>query len=126
MYLTYVEYQEYGGSLSEIDFRTAELKARKRIDRLTDSRVEAMETVPDAVKLCIYAIIGMENAVGREKQALEPAITSFNNDGYSETYGNLQSVEDAEASITALIGEYLYGETDDYDIPLLYRGVRRW
>ena len=123
MYLTYEEYQGYGGTLSEIDFTIKELKARKRIDRYTDSRVSAMETIPEAVKLCIYAIVGMEDAIGREKQALEPAVTSFNNDGYSESYGNTLNVEDAEKSISALIGEYLWGEEDDYGVPLLYRGV---
>jgi hypothetical protein len=30
MYLTYAEYQAYGGTLSEADFTLAEFKARKR------------------------------------------------------------------------------------------------
>ena len=44
-YLTYSEYTEYGGSASKTDFTLLEFKARKRIDRLTASRVEKMKTV---------------------------------------------------------------------------------
>ena len=41
MYLTYEEYQAYGGTLPEADFTLAEFRARKRIDYLTASRVSA-------------------------------------------------------------------------------------
>lgn len=53
MYLTYAEYQAYGGTLPESDFTLAEFKARKRVDYLTDSRVENMTEVPEAVKLAM-------------------------------------------------------------------------
>jgi len=42
MYLTYEEYLARGGALSEADFIDAELRARKRVDRLTGGRLEAM------------------------------------------------------------------------------------
>ena len=45
-YLTYEEYQEFGGTLPETEFEMAEFQARKRIDYWTDSRVQNMSEVP--------------------------------------------------------------------------------
>lgn len=122
-YLTYQEYLSYGGELSDISFRPLEFKARKRIDYLTDSRVQNMLAVPEAVKLCTYILIGMENSVGRDAQATAPNVTSFNTDGYSETYGQVMDADTASTQMTALTKEYLYGEKDDNGVPLLYRGL---
>lgn len=123
-YLTFAEFQSYGGTASESDFNLAEMRARKRVDRLTDSRVQAMAEIPEAVKMCIYAVINVESVTGREAQASNPLVTSFNNDGYSESYGNALAVDDADRNTNQIIGEYLWGEVDDLGIPLLYRGVR--
>ena len=123
VYLTYAEYQAYGGTLSESDFTLAEFKARKRIDYLTDSRVQDMETVPTAVKLCIMALIDMDAKIGEEAQA-SPEVKSFNTDGYSESYGSRMSMAEAQKAIGAVVGQYLYGELDDKGIPLLYRGIK--
>lgn len=122
-YLTYAEYAAYGGDLPDINFRSLEFKARKRIDYLTDSRVQNMVSVPEAVKLCAYVLIGMENSVGRNAQATSPNVTSFNTDGYSETYGQLMDVDTASNQMNAVVKEYLYGENDDNGVPLLYRGL---
>lgn len=122
-YLTYDEYKELGGDLSETAFNLAEFKAEKRIDYLTDSRVRGMNTVPQAVKLCVFVVIGMDSVVGTEAQVANPIITSFNNDGYSESYGNVMRADEATKAMNATVREYLYGEVDDYGVPLLYRGI---
>lgn len=122
-YLTYSEYTEYGGSASKTDFTLLEFKARKRIDRLTASRVEKMKTVPKAVKLCVTSLIEIDRKAGVEAQVNNPVVTSFNTDGYSESYGKALSVADAEKSMSATIKSMLWGETDDNGVPLLYRGV---
>ena len=122
-YLSYDEYTERGGTREQAEFALAEFKAEKRIDYLTDSRVKAMETVPEAVKLCIMALMAMESKVGTEAQVSNPVVTSFTNDGYSESYGKALGAEDAEKSMNNLVKSYLYGETDDNDVPLLYRGL---
>jgi hypothetical protein len=123
-YLSYDEYTAYGGSLDQAAFLPLELKSRKRIDYLTDSRVQNMAQVPDAVKLCTYALIGIESGTGIEAQATNPAVTSFSTDGYSESYGNVLDADSAQRQMNKLVGEYLYGEKDDCGTPLLYRGVR--
>lgn len=123
-YLTFDEYKQYGGTLDANAFLPLELKSRKRIDYLTDSRVQGMADVPEAVKLCAYALINMEGAVGAEAQATNPAVTSFSTDGYSESYGNALNADTARAQMNKMVGEYLFGERDDNGVPLLYRGVR--
>lgn len=122
-YLTYDEYKEYGGTASEQDFAMLEFRARKRIDRLTASRVQRMAKVPEAVKFCMMSLIGIDSKAGAEAQVDKPVVTSFNTDGYSETYGKALSVADADAAMSASIRSMLWDETDDNDVPLLYRGI---
>lgn len=124
-YLTYGEYGEMGGTLSPEQFMEAEFTARKRIDRLTDTRVRYMAEVPEAVKLCMMALIRIDAAAGAEAQISTPTVTSFSTDGYSESYGHALSAEDAEKAMTDRIKTDLYGEYDDNGTPLLYRGVRQ-
>lgn len=122
-YLTYDEYKEMGGAVPQTEFIQLEFKARKRIDYLTDSRVKDMANIPEAVKMCMMSLITVEAAVGVEAQVLNPVVTSYNTDGYSESYGKAMGAEDAAVSMNATVRTLLYGETNDEGIPLLYRGV---
>ena len=125
MYLTYEEYQAYGGTMAEADFTLAEFKARKRIDWLTDNRVAAMEVVPEAVKLAMMTIIRADSAVSVDAQAGSPLVASFSTDGYSESYGSAaDQTANIEGQLSRELGRLLYGEKDDNGVPLLYRGVR--
>ena len=124
MYLTYDEYLAYGGTLAETDFALAEFKARKRVDYLTDSRVEAMAEVPEAVKLAMMSIIKADGVVGVDAQAGAPLVASFSTDGYSENYGSAaDQTANVERQLNREIGRLLYGLKDDNGVPLLYRGV---
>lgn len=123
-YLTYSEYQEMGGTLSPADFQQAEYDARKRIDRLTDMRVQYMEAVPEDVKRCMMKLIVVGTAAGAEAQISHPTVTSFSNDGYTETYGKAMSAEDANTAMDQIIQTGLYGVLNDHGVPLLFRGVR--
>ena len=124
MYLTYEEYQAYGGTLSEADFTLAEFRARKRIDYLTASRVAAMEEVPEAVKLAMLTVIKADSAVGVDAQAETPLVASFSTDGYSESYGSAADrTQTVERQLNCEIGRLLYGVKDDNGVPLLYRGI---
>ena len=124
MYLTYDEYQSYGGTLLEADFTLAEFKARKRVDYLTDSRVEAMAEVPEAVKLAMMSIIKADSAVGVDAQAGAPLVASFSTDGYSENYGSAaDQTANVEKQLNAELRQLLYGVKDDEGVLLLYRGL---
>ena len=122
-YLTYEEYQSYGGTASETAFTMLEFRARKRIDRQTFDRVQNMASVPEAVKLCMMSLMTIDSKVGVEAQVENPVVTSFNTDGYSESYGKALSAEDADSSMSASIRSMLWGERDDNDVPLLYWGL---
>ena len=122
-YLTYEEYQNYGGTASETAFLMLEFRARKRIDRQTFDRVQNMAEVPEAVKLCMMSLMTIDSKVGVEAQVENPVVTSFNTDGYSESYGKALSAEDADSSMSASIRSMLWGERDDNGVPLLYRGL---
>jgi len=123
VYMTYEEYQDFGGTEDASTFRVLEFKARKLIDYLTDSRVQDMTTVPEAVKLCQLSLMSMEAKAGTETQIVTPAVTSFNVEGYSESYGNLPNADAARSQMADVVRSMLYGETDDYGVPLLYLGV---
>ncbi len=124
MYLTYDEYQSYGGTLPEADFTLGEFKARKRVDYLTDSRVENMAEVPEAVKLAMMSIIKADGAVGVDAQAGAPLVASFSTDGYSENYGSAaDQTANVEKQLNAELRQLLYGVKDDEGVPLLYRGL---
>ena len=123
-YLTYEEYQNYGGDLPETDFTLFEFRARKKIDYWTDCRVQRMAAAPEAVKLCMMQIIAFDKKFGAEAQADSPIVASFNTDGYSESYGGASDqASAAEASMQSAVRSLLYGEKDDEGTPLLYRGV---
>lgn len=123
-YLTYEEYTGYGGTLPETDFVLVEFKARKQIDYWTDSRVQNMAEVPEAVKLCMMQAIKYDATYGVEAQADNPVISSYNTDGYSESYGSAQEqAQAAHKSLYRTVRNLLYGELDDKGVPLLYRGV---
>lgn len=125
-YLTQDQYAAYGGHLPTAAFIPLELKCRKRIDRLTDCRVQTMAeagNVPEAVQLCMVALIDLESKVGTAAQVTSPSVTSFSTDGYTEQYGNLPDATAADAQMDKLVREYLYGEVDGFGVPLLYRGV---
>ena len=123
-YLSYSEYQEYGGTLGPADFQQAEYDARKRIDLWTDMRVKFMEEVPEDVKRCMMKLIAVGTAAGVEAQISNPTVTSFSNDGYTESYGHALSAADASTAMDQIIQTGLYGVLNDHGVPLLYRGVR--
>ena len=132
-YLTYNEFRTWGlpegteppeGTMSEPEFMIAEFRARKRIDYWTDSRVKNMETVPEAVKHCMMAMIKLDTKYGAEAQIESPLLSSFNNDGYSESYGSAaERTATMERQLSRELARLLYGVKDDNGVPLLYRGV---
>ena len=124
-YLTYEEYRGYGGSLPEAEFPVFEFRARKRIDYWTDSRVQNMAAVPEAVKLCMMQLIKLDGKFGIDAQTESPVVASFSTDGYSESYGSASDqTTNAEKAVRKTVMSLLFGETDDNGTPLLYRGVR--
>ena len=123
-YLTYAQYQAWGGGLSESAFNLAEIKARARIDAMTQGRVAYMTQVPEQVQAAMMEIITVDGTYSASAQAAAPVAASFTTDGYSESYGSAESRTAAiEKQLTGSIETLLDGVTDDEGTPLLYAGV---
>ena len=123
-YLTYTQYQAWGGGLSESAFNLAEIKARSRIDAMTQGRVAYMAQVPEQVQAAMMEIIQVDGTYSAAAQAAAPVAASFTTDGYSESYGSAESRTAAiEKQLTASVETLLDGVTDDEGVPLLYAGV---
>ena len=123
-YLTYAEYQTYGGDMSETDYVLAEFKARSRIDRMTLARVQNMQTVPEEVKMAMMCIIKVDSKYSADAQSDSAIVSAYNTDGYSESYGGISEQSDnAQTQLNQQLSKMLFGVLDDDGVPLLYRGV---
>lgn len=123
-YLTYQQYTAWGGTLEEPAFNLAEIKARSRIDAMTQGRVAHMASVPEQVQAAMMEIIQVDGTYSASAQAAAPVAASFTTDGYSESYGSVESRTAAiEAQLAASIETLLDGITDDDGVPLLFAGV---
>ena len=124
MYIEYAYFMANGGKADMTDaaFVRNEFRVRKIVDRFTQGRIKTMEAVPEAVKRLMVELVSLEATQGAQI-AESPVVTSFSNDGYSETYADPLTQERVKAIEQELITEYLTGETDDQGTPLLWLGV---
>ena len=123
MYLTYSEYQVFGGTLPSREFERLEYRAERKLRNLTFSRLDAMAEIPESVKRLMFELISItENADG-VKSGSDGAVTSFSNDGYSESYGTAKDTTYYESLYEDACRDYLLEETDDDGVPLMFCGV---
>lgn len=113
-YLTYDEYEELGGTLSEMSFNLLEFQARKQIDLRTQKRLVGLETIPNEVKLCEFYLIEKLNAYQNNITEAESSnVASENIDGYSVSYNDATKIQEIIKSKQKEIDEeimvYLYG-----------------
>ena len=134
MYLTFDEYQEYGGTLEETAYNQLEFEARAIIDYWTFNRLQKEEEYPEAVKRCVFKLISliqdMQKATALDAQSsnesTKAGIASESNDGVSTSYNTL-SAKDAVDTIKKeyedTIRMYLSGVKNSLGHRLLYRGI---
>lgn len=123
MYIDLSYYKTNGGkAMDDTAFPKMEFRARMMLDRLTQGRIQKMKAVPETVKRLMVELIGLEIGQGAEATDRK-SVTSFSNDGYSETYADPLTGEQVKEMQCSLISEYLAEETDDDGTPLLYLGV---
>lgn len=123
MYIDFETYYRLGGKADGTAFPRLQFRAGKLIDRYTQNRVKAMEEVPQAVQMCLVELINAMDKADPTETAVSPALSGFNNDGYSESYAEPVTAEHLETSLYGIVREYLSGEVDDYGVSLLYLGV---
>lgn len=124
MYVDLSYYLANGGNenVDDAAFARNEFRARKIVDRLTQGRIKTMKVVPEAVKLLMVELVTLETTQGAAMLENQP-VTSFSNDGYSETYAQPMTAEVVKGIEMDLVVDYLADETDDHGTPLLYLGV---
>lgn len=121
-YLTYQEYVELGGTLSQMPFNLLEFNARKQIDLNTKNRLKGIDEIPQEVKLCVFYLIDTINTymTGAERGN----VASENIDGYSVSYTNSsiqEMIKSKDKQIDDIIMTYLYGVIVNNE-HLIYRG----
>lgn len=122
-YLTYSEYQSFGGTLEEMPFNLLEFKARKEIDRATSMKLVGKGQNYTSVKVCVYDLIPVIKSY-QEYTSNNKNISSTNTDGYSESYNVLQSSfnEIQQKELNAIIFNDLFGTIVDGE-NILYLGL---
>ena len=127
MFLTYEQYVEMGGTLTEADFTTYERKARACINLATHNRVRDEAPVREAVKNAAYDLIGVFAQEAENVSNGMTGVSSKSNDGVSVTYANWTTVSRYwKTRKRELLAEHLADETvtiDGHIVPLLYGGV---
>ena len=144
MYLTYTEYQAFGGTLDETSFNDLEYDAESTVNWHTFNRLQRPEWVEaleaEGLKRCVYQLIRIKQledtllasssggagwGIGWTKEA---GITQEMNDGVSTSYNVLSSGELLAFANGAkpkkdIIDRYLGSIVNDLGRKLLYRGL---
>ena len=135
MYLTYEQYQEYGGTLDETTFSDYEFEASTQVDWYTFNRLHGETEYPEALTRLMYRLIKIlelkaqalgVNALDDNTNDGNYSIASRSNDGVSVSYNVLSASELAENSkkeISNAVQMYLQGLTNSLGRKLLYRGL---
>lgn len=135
MYLTYLEYKAYGGTLDETTFNDIEFEAQSIVDWYTFNRLQKEDTLPEAVKRCVYKIMQYIQAQSSVNGLSDPnssadgigaGIASQSNDGVSVSYNVLSAqavMNNSNAQIEQTIRQYLSSVTNSLGRKVLYRGV---
>lgn len=137
MYLTYAEYQEYGGTLDEATFNDFEMEAETIVDWYTFNRLQQDSIYPDRLKMCMYQLINLaqqkkaamaqgESADGATNAESAATIASRSNDGVSISY-NVMSANELFTTLkdefANVVRRYLDGVVNQLGRKVLYRGI---
>lgn len=135
-YLTYAEYQEYGGTLDEATFNNLEFQAEVQIDWFTFNRLQNDTTVSVRVKRCVCMLIDLINnkmiatalpdVSGGTQSTMNASIASQSNDGVSISYNVVsasQIVEKFQDDIKQCILLGLQGVKNEAGKLVTWRGI---
>ena len=124
-YLTFDEYQKYGGKLDETAFNRLSYRAQRKIDRRTFNRLQKDTEIGEPVKRLMYELISLVGMNDTTSDDYHPAIASEGNDGYSVSYASntIMTDEMVGKKVDALIEEYLAYEKDESGSLLLSCGL---
>lgn len=133
MYLTYIEYQNMGGTLDATTFNQLEFEAESIVNWYTFNRLRKMTEYTENVKRLMFKLISMmflksqALSLGNSlNDGVSGAITSQSNDGFSMSYNVLsasQALDVSDKEVERMVTHYLTYEVDSLGRKLLYRGL---
>lgn len=137
MYLTYAEYQAYGGTLDEPLFNDLAFESESYINYLTFNRLKKFTVIPEEVKRCEFALIRLaeekrnllnqSGSVSGESSATEGGVTSLSNDGVSVSYSVISASDLykllSNEELKTIVNRYLSAVVDSLGRKVLYRGI---
>ena len=115
-YLTYTEYQELEGKLSEMSFNLLEYRAEKKVDEQTSNRFRKLSKYPQELKLCVNELI---NELRKYNEVGNKSSETVGN--YSVSYDKPVTVEKNKC-LNNIIKTYLSNTKID-NVYVLYCGV---
>lgn len=125
MYLTYAEYEEYGGTLDETIFSDLSFKVETIINYHTFNRFKNDTQYPTELKRLVYEGISTMNAKNNSILG-DGSIKSQSNDGLSTSY-NVVNAKDlvslANKEFAHSIEMYLNGVKNQAGKLVLFRGL---
>jgi glutamate synthase domain-containing protein 3 len=104
-YLTYDDYKELGGTLSEHDFRFAERKAQRWLDYFTFDRCKELDVIPNEVREVLTEFIQRTVAYETQKEAGE-TITQYSNSVEQITF-DIKSEDELKSDLQKIALEWL-------------------
>lgn len=116
MYITYNEYKNFGGELSETAFNKYSYQAEMKVKTDTRNRIGVAN---ETVKRCITRLIDIYQSADVTGEA---KVSSFSHDGLSQSFVT-RSSSDYEKEADKIVEIYLMNEYAEDGTPLLYRGV---
>ena len=124
MFITYEEYKDMGGGLSETAFKRNIDRACAIVDDATSGRIANMQEVPGLVKALCRDLVEYLSSNSITEKTVASRSQSAGNTSESESYVE-QSQEEQKKDIDNLIYDYLLSVSDSDGTPLLYRGCGR-
>lgn len=129
-YLTYLDYINLGGTLSEEEFCPLEFRAETKVNWYTFDRLVKDTVFDNNVPLCVKEIIDILHRLDNAKRGLgvngEVGIVKQSNDGVSTDYNVLspsETVDKADKEIEDTIKTYLSNVKNEAGKKVLYRGI---
>ena len=123
-YLTYEEYNNIGGMLDLTAFNRNIDRACGIIDSHTFKRLHEMRDIPSQVKACARDLVDYLANNNLTIRTITSKSQSAGGVSESESYSE-KTLEQMTAETTSIVYDYLSSVTDDYFVPVLYRGCSR-
>lgn len=135
MYLSYSEYEEYGGNLDETTYNDFEFEAEVLVDYYTFNRLKNDTVISEPVKRLIFALIDIaqkkEATLGlgvssNHTAAGDVYITRQANDGVDTTYNSMSAAslyQLCKQETSRAVQRYLAQVVNQAGQKVLYRGL---